>query len=222
MAELQSFGSIYIGVLAMGFFYGLTLCSFSCLPLVGPYVFGTRTGFRQGFDVTAVFIIARVAGYTVLGVLAGLVGKFVLERIGLQVPMLIAGLLVLAIGLLVVVKPRSACPGVGQKAQSDRRSVRHMATLGIATSLMPCPPLYAVMLYAATTQSALVGGLLAFLFGFGTLASPLYYLGGATGWLSGRIRQETQQKFNGLLRTFSGLLIVMFGLKLVFNGSGGF
>ena len=157
VTRFQVFGSVYMGVLAMGFFYGLTLCSFSCLPLIGPYIFATRSGFRQGFDSTAVFIAARVVGYTLFGALAGLAGNLVLAKIGTHGPAGLAGLLILAIGLGVMVKPRKPCAMSSQSSRRDRRSTRHMATLGLATSLMPCPPLYAVMLYAATTQSMWVG-----------------------------------------------------------------
>ncbi|MEJ2124695.1 MAG: sulfite exporter TauE/SafE family protein [Alphaproteobacteria bacterium] len=217
LAPFGGAGSLYLGVLAMGFFYGLTLCSFACLPLVTPYVFGTQPGFRKGFEATAVFIIARVAGYTLLGALAGLAGKLVLEHVGLKAPMILAGGLVLAIGVAVALSRRNVCGN----SSRIRRSSRHMTVLGFATSLMPCPPLYAIMLYAATTQSMVTGALLAFLFGCGTLASPLYYLGGAAGWLSARIGQETAHKYNSLLRILSALVIMMFGVKLIANGFGG-
>ncbi len=218
IAPFGGTGSLYLGVLAMGFFYGLTLCSFSCLPLVTSCVFATQPGFRKGFDATAIFIFARIAGYTLLGALAGLAGKVVLAHIGLQKPMMIAGVLVLAVGLVVVFKPRSACGKSTNTPLRVQRASKHMAILGIATSLMPCPPLYAVMLYAATTDSVASGALLAFLFGVGTLATPLYYLGGAAGWISARVRQETAHKYNGLLRTLSGLAIVMLGAKLIASG----
>jgi thiol:disulfide interchange protein DsbD len=214
LAPFGGAGSLYLGVLAMGFFYGLTLCSFACLPLITPYVFGTQSGFRKGFDATAIFIFARVAGYTLLGALAGLAGKVVLEHVGLQAPMIFAGTLVLAIGLIVALRPRKTCG----KSLRIQRSSGHMTILGLATSLMPCPPLYAIMLYAATTQSIAMGATLAFLFGFGTLASPLYYFGGAAGWLSARIGEETAYKYNALLRTLSALVIMMFGVKLIING----
>jgi sulfite exporter TauE/SafE len=217
LAPFGGAGSLYLGVLAMGFFYGLTLCSFACLPLVTPYVFATQPGFRKGFEATAIFIIARVAGYTLLGALAGVAGKLVLDHVGLQKPMILAGLLILAIGIAVAFRQRKVCG----KSSRKERSSRHMTILGLATSLMPCPPLYAIMIYAATTQSMVTGALLAFLFGFGTLASPLYYLGGAAGWLSARIGQETAHKYHTLLRTLSAIVIMLFGVKLIANGFSG-
>lgn len=218
LAPFGGSGSVYLGVLAMGFLYGLTLCSFSCLPLVTSCVFATQPGFRRGFDATAIFVVARIAGYTLLGALAGLAGKVILEYVGLKKPMMIAGFLILAVGLVVVLKPRRACRKSTNTPFRVQRVSSHMAILGIATSLMPCPPLYAVMLYAATTHSIASGALLAFLFGFGTLATPLYYLGGAAGWVSARLGQETPNQYSSLLRIMSGLVIVMLGAKLVVNG----
>lgn len=216
MSQLQGFGSIYAGALAMGFFYGLTLCSFSCLPLMGPYIMGTSAGFRQGFDAMAAFIIARVLGYTLMGGLAGLAGEALMEHIGLRGPAVAAGVAIIAIGLVVLLRPRRGCAShAGLQAFRNR----HAAILGLATSLMPCPPLYAVMLYAATTQSMATGAMLAFAFAFGTAASPLYYLGGAAGWLSGRMKEETQQRYNDALRLLSAGIIAAFGAKLVLSAA---
>jgi len=221
LAPFEGLGGIHFAVLAMGFFYGLTMCSLSCLPLVAPYVFATQSGFGGGFDATAVFVLTRVAGYTVLGAAAGFAGQVVLDHVGLEAPMLVSGALVLLIGFLVLVRRRTSCAAPRGAARPQRSSFRHMATLGLATSLMPCPPLYAVMLYGATTQSAMTAATLAFLFGVGTLASPIYYLGAAAGWVSGRIGQRTTYRYGSLLRGLCGLIIILFGLKLLSSGYGG-
>ena len=108
---LQGFESVYLGVLAMGFLYGLTLCSLTCIPLVTPYIFATQTGFRRGFDATAGFIIARISAYTLWGGLAGLLGDILLQRIDPAWPGLLAGGLILLIAMRLVWRERSGCPG---------------------------------------------------------------------------------------------------------------
>jgi thiol:disulfide interchange protein DsbD len=218
---LQGFGSIYMGVLVMGLFYGLTMCNFSCIPLIGPYIFGTQGGtqggFRRGFDATAIFVLTRIVTYTLLGGLSGLVGSVALESLDSAWLLTAAGGLILAIGARVVFKSKSSCQNQGVVQGPERPAWVHMMTLGFSTSLMPCLPLTAVLLYAATTQSFLIGCALALMFGIGTSASPLYYIGGATGWLAEKIRKEIP-RFRGALRIISGIILAIFGIRLLFMG----
>ncbi len=214
---LQNFESIYVGMLAMGFFYGLTLCNLSCIPLIGPYIIGTQKGFRRGFDATAVFVITRVVTYTILGGISGLVGNVALKSIDSGLLFVIAGTLVLSISVMIIFRPKAAaCKSKGQVEvhRPRRRTWAHMVTLGFSTSLVPCLPLTAVLFYAATTQSFVTGCLLALMFGIGTSASPLYYIGGAAGWFSERIRSEIP-RYGSLLRKVSGIILALFGLRLL-------
>jgi cytochrome c biogenesis protein CcdA len=61
------------------------------------------------------------------------------------------------------------------------------------------------------------GALLGLLFGIGAAATPLYYIGGATGWLASRIRTEIP-KYMPLMQRLSGVLLAWFGLRLIFPG----
>lgn len=213
---LQNFESIYVGMLAMGFFYGLTLCNLSCIPLIGPYIFGTQGSFKRGFDAAAIFVITRVVTYTLLGGLSGLVGNVVLKQIDSALLFVVAGTLVLLISAVIIFKPKSAVctKNSGQVQGPFKGTWVHMVTLGFSTSLVPCLPLTAVLFYAATTQSFVTGCLLAMMFGIGTSASPLYYIGGAFGWFSERIRNEIP-RYMGMLRTVSGIILTLFGLRLL-------
>jgi sulfite exporter TauE/SafE len=220
LSLLNNFQSIYVGVLMMGFFYGLTLCSFSCLPLIGSYVFGTQEKFEGGFIATAVFVISKVTTYGVLGALSGLVGSAIFETIRPGWFLCCGGVLIMVVGVMVW-RRRSSCQSHGpvQKITGPGwQTYRHMATMGVVTSLMPCLPLSAVLLYGASTKSMLTGGILALLFGLGTSASPLYYIGGAAGWLSGKIRKAIPQH-QGLLQKLSSLILILMGIKLLLLGS---
>ena len=215
---LNGFGSIYIGVLVMGFFYGLTLCSFSCIPLIAPYIFGTQGSFSRGFDATAIFVISRVVAYTMLGALSGLFGSVALDSVDSGWLLTIAGALIVVVGGMVIFKPKAAaCNKQAAQPKLVRHPWLHMMTLGFSTSLVPCMPLTAVLFYAATTQSWVTGALLAMMFGLGTSASPLYYIGGAAGWLSEKIRNEIP-RYNGLLRILSGVILSIFGVQLLLMG----
>jgi thiol:disulfide interchange protein DsbD len=155
--------------------------------------------------------------YTLLGGFSGLVGGVALDSLDSGWLLTAAGGLILLIGGGVIIKTRSSCSQPNQVQGPERRTWLHMMTLGFSTSLMPCLPLTAVLLYAATTQSFLIGCALALMFGIGTSASPLYYIGGATGWLSERIRHEIP-RFRGVLRIISGIILAIFGIRLLIMG----
>lgn len=220
MTVLGDFDSVYVGVLVMGVFYGLTLCSFSCLPLIGSYIFGTQEKFEHGFFATAVFIIFKVSTYTAIGALSGFLGSVLLDAVNPGWFLGVGGLSIVLVGMKVWMR-KSSCyshPNLTNGASSGWRTYRHMAAMGVVTSLMPCLPLSAVLLYAATTKSILMGATLALLFGIGTSASPLYYIGGATGWLSGRIRQAIPEH-QGLMQKLSSVVLILMGVKLLLLGA---
>ncbi len=216
------FSSDYVGILAMGLFYGLTLCSFSCLPMLAPYLFANamqtngRSGFMPAFNLTALFIIARVVTYAVLGAAAGATGETLLARLDESMLLPVAGGIVAAIGLAVIFSRKSSCakPAARPVRRSGLKGTAHMLGLGMATSLMPCLPLTAVLMLAAVRGSATEGALYGLLFGLGAAASPLYYIGGAAGWLATRIRQEIP-KHAALLRRINGVILVLFGARLI-------
>ncbi|MEJ2593009.1 MAG: sulfite exporter TauE/SafE family protein [Candidatus Thiodiazotropha sp.] len=217
---LQGFDSIWLGVLAMGFLYGLTLCSLTCIPLIAPVIFASRTGFRRGFDATAIFILARISAYALWGASAGLLGNLVLTHADPAWPSLLAGGLILLIALRLALKRQSACTATCSEsrhvASPGRRPWLQMTILGFSTSLMPCLPLSGVLVYAATTQSALDGALLALLFGLGAAASPLYYIGGATGWLAQRLHEQIP-RHSRWLRLVSAAMLGAFGVRLLLS-----
>lgn len=218
---LNQFGSIGVGLLFMGFFYGLTVCSFSCFPIVGPYVFAAQSGFQRSFELVAVFMLSKVAAYVILGAISGRLGATALELMRGGRLLMFEGALIAAIGAVLVLKrPRCGCvapkrPGATQLLL--HRPYLHMASLGALTSLVPCLPLSATLLVCASTRSAAQGALYASLFGLGTLASPLYYAGAAMGWLSQRIVTRIPRHRNAL-RVFSGALLVLLGIRLTLSG----
>jgi len=228
LSMLAWFSSDYIGILAMGLFYGLTLCSFSCLPMLAPYLFANAMrpahegrrggGFMPAFNLTALFIITRVVTYAVLGAAAGLAGEALVAWLDEGVFMPLAGVIIAGIGVAVMFARNGGCARPPRARGNGAWRVAHMLGLGMATSLMPCLPLTAVLMLAAARGDALEGLLFGLLFGIGAAASPLYYIGGATGWLATRIREEIP-KHAALLRRINGIILLAFGARLILSGS---
>jgi thiol:disulfide interchange protein DsbD len=215
---LKGFANPYLGVLVAGFFYGMTLCSFSCLPYIGTYIMGTQDGFKKGFKATIIFSISRIATYTLLGGLCGYIGSVILKEINPESILLITGSVIALIGIIVILMPLRACPQSSHKI-SERISLQnpylHLIFMGVVISLIPCLPLTSVLLYSSTTQSIFTGGLIALIFSIGTSISPLCLFGGLAGWLSKKIRFQIPQR-KGLMQRISGIVLVLLGIKLLY------
>lgn len=129
---------------------------------------------------------SRIAGYAILGALAGALGAaldlggafFGLQRVALivsGVALVLSGLVLLlgALGLRVPV--RVASSGLGRTYRSLHQRIARLgpitraAGLGAASALLPCGWLYAFVVAAAGTGSALHGALLMIAFGLGSV-----------------------------------------------------
>ncbi|MFH1319406.1 MAG: sulfite exporter TauE/SafE family protein [Bacteroidota bacterium] len=215
----KGFANPYLGVLLTGLFYGMTLCSFSCLPYIGTYILGSQEGFGKGVKATVIFSVSRAVTYTFLGGLCGYIGSVIVEEINPELIFLITGIVIFLIGIIIIIKPLKACSQEHRKISKTiflQNPYLHLISMGMAISLIPCLPLTAVLLYSSTTHSVFTGGLIALIFGLGTVISPLLFFGGIAGWFSGRIKIEIPQ-YRTLLQKISGLILVFLGVKLLYE-----
>lgn len=81
--------------------------------------------------------------------------------------------------------------------------------IGVANGLLPCGPVYAMVLLAAMSGTALKGASLMLVFGLGTLPAMLGF-SYATVWISIGLRTRLFQ--------IAALVIVAVGLQLVLRG----
>ncbi len=200
MAELFSF-------LGLGAVYGFTMCSFACLPYLGVYLMGTGQGFGDGVRASFFFLLGKVFTYTLFGALAGALGM-VLDLSAEQGKIL--GLVLIATGLLLPFVARKRCQGKCQ--QSGKRL--SLFSLGMATSLLPCPPLAAVFLVAAQKGSWLLGAGYGGMFGLGLLVSPLLLAGGSLAHITKTIQFEAKG-FTPYLQGISMVMMVVIGLRVI-------
>lgn len=181
----------YIASLLFGLFYGLGFCASSCLPYLTGYIAGIGAGFRRGIFVTATYNVGRIAAYTLIGWLAYAFKLFLNEatvQSYQKYASLTFGLLTTLVGITILLgKNKSACPyGKIEKNPSahgiaGRMDVRAFA-MGFARGMIVCPPLLAILMYSLST-STVNPTLSAFFFGAGTALSPLFLVGGVSGWL---------------------------------------
>ena len=175
-----------LGILSLSIVYGFTVCSLSCLPTLSVYLMGTGRTFTDGMVGGFYFVAGKMLVYGTWGGLAGGFGLLfgmptIQDRwMGLFV-------IVTALAMPLAAKTKKACKCSSPEQQG---SGLPLLLLGASTSLIPCPPLAAVLLLAAHKGSVLTGIGYGFVFGAGLIVSPLMAASGSMALISGVIREK--------------------------------
>ncbi|MDD5496427.1 MAG: sulfite exporter TauE/SafE family protein [Candidatus Omnitrophica bacterium] len=150
---------------------------------------------------------------TALGVIFGYVGAHLLASISKQLE-IIASSLTIAFGLLVFSHTHELESHCYAKGFKGMRGDLSMLTFGIIRGLPPCPIEMAILVMAASTKSALKGGLLVAVFGIGTLISLLPF-GLAVGGILTIVKKRFGEKAEHLIPKISGIAISLIGLIML-------
>ena len=169
---------------AAAFVAGL-VTSLHCAGMCGPLacmMAPARDDRADPFTVATVYHGARLAGYTVLGALAGGLGRLPFDLAGGSATRVLPWVLV-AFFAVVGLRLEKHLPRFAvltrmqwrlQGALRGRSRLRVAAVMGAATPLLPCGPLYFLIAMAAFTGSAVRGAEFMLAFGLGT--APLLWL----------------------------------------------
>lgn len=159
-------------------------CVGMCGPLSCSWALSQKksAGPETFLAATGAYHSARLLAYALLGLLAGFVGMMPMEWIGgtgLRVLpwMLVAAFAFFALGLDAwLPKPAMLARPLRRLQQKafQQSGVVRAGLLGLATPLLPCGPLYLMLLLAMANGSAAKGAEFALAFGLGTL--PLLWL----------------------------------------------
>jgi len=184
-------------------------CISMCGPMVVTYAVKTDGQSRWTSRVTAnvAYQVAKLASYLLVGLALGAVGTaFNLNGIRPWV-MLVAGIFMVILGLGMTGKcpwaarltprpPRALINAISRlrrratnDAASGESSLATPVSFGLLTGLMPCAPLMAAELAAASSGSVVSGGLTMVAFGLGTLPL-LFAFGTASSLIPGRWKQR--------------------------------
>lgn len=201
-----------------GLFLGL-LGGLHCAGMCGPLMLALpRTGLTSPAFLAgrAIYQAGRIATYTLLGAVCGLIGRSLLLA-GIQRWVSIALGLAMLAGVFVSPRflevPWLAHRVVRLKSVMARflrdRSLASMGTLGALNGLLPCGLVYAACAGAAATGSAPSGAALMLTFGLGTLPVMLALS------LSGRMLPAA---FRLRLRHVMPVGIALMGCLLILRG----
>lgn len=191
----------------LGLISGTTVCGIACFSYLGPYLLGAGCGFCDGVVLTLHYLAGKILLYMFFGGIAGWAGA---QYAPLPHADFITGSLFILIGLLVPVWNRRSC-SVNIRQKGKRSS---LFTLGLLTSLSPCPSLIALLGIAAASGSMASGILNGAGFGLGLLVSPMILAGGILSRLAYGLRLETallQTVFQG----FAMFIFISLGVKKI-------
>lgn len=196
------------GLFFMGLFYGTTVCSMSCLPYLSPYLLSTGTGFKEGVVSSAAFLGGKLISYSILGGVAAYLGHTLMIKDFLPAKSIL-GITIIIVGLSIPFINRGGC----QKKSHVIGKRMSLFTLGVSTSLIPCPTLLSMFLLAAKEGSVIYGASYGFIYGLGIAVSPLILAGGGLSLISERLKIEVKG-FIPYLQGISVLIMVLTGIKM--------
>jgi len=175
--------------------------------------------------------MGRVATYTLLGALFGLVGMviaFTPETKGVLflltgILMILAGLSLLGnISFLNSAEFSIAGNGWFQRTFSrliKSKSLGSFFLLGMLNGLIPCGLVYSFAVFAASTASPLWGALVMFVFGLGTVPT-LFLLGNVTRFLQQGALRDVMMKLAAMLVVLYGAMTLHKGYKFIKDPQG--
>jgi uncharacterized protein len=198
MSLIPEISDPFVGAFAGGLFYGLAVCTASCLPIVAGYIAGVGSGFRKSVKLTLIFNSGRVIAYALIGALVGLFGGLLRLLISESIvspfqiyASLAFGVVTILIGGWMLLKTRKSpcdCNIQSNSTVSSNKLGRYgidfgAFSLGLTRGLILCPPLIALLAYSLPFATPLESIGIAVIFGLGTTISPILLIGGITGWL---------------------------------------
>jgi sulfite exporter TauE/SafE len=143
-------------LLSEAFLLGLSMgpaCLGYCSPVFIPLVASEKqSGWRGAARIVALFLLGRLAGYSLVGIAIGFVGTLLLQNLrpaiwgAVRIGM---GILLILFGLLSDAAKRKGCTAPG----TTGNLLWFSATMGFLTGLNLCPPFGAAIAGAAATAS---------------------------------------------------------------------
>ncbi|MBW2990788.1 sulfite exporter TauE/SafE family protein [Candidatus Woesearchaeota archaeon] len=195
--------NLIIQAFVLGIIYGLGPCTISCAPVLVPIVMTASKNWKQGLIYTLVFSLGRVIVYVLLGMLMGALGK----TLEIYISNKIIGIFFALLGIALFFKVHTRC-----LVSKVKITGLHMSFVaGIIMGFSPCAPMLAALALAVASKSILIGGLIALVFGVGTVLSPILIIGTVSGkWAS-------IKEFQNINNYVAGVFLFILGLIFFFQ-----
>jgi len=201
------------------FLSGLILGSGPCLSLCGPllvsYSLAYKTSLKKAAFSYLVFSTFKVLGYILLGLICSLgvlaLNSPLFESSNVAIYITL-GVFILVIGLTTIFyqskKPNKICEWI------HSRNIKNVGLLGLLIGLSPCLPLIGILQYIILiSDTGYKAILFSFIFGMGTVVSPLFIFMALSGRIAEKVAQNNKIKL--VLRILCGLIFIFLGIKVI-------
>jgi len=204
---LKVFVELFIAGLTLGF----GPCFLFCGPIIFSYIFAKGLNHKRGLLFTVIFSLGRIIAYSILGLIAV---AFV-STLGIQKNIFkqIAGVIILLmLPIYDLAKDNKLCNFFQRSFGKNIKTNSFL--LGVFIGLTPCAPLVGILTYiACKSENIFYGFFNGFVFGLGTLFSPLIFVGLFSGLFTSYISKTG--KFFLIFKIIANIALVYFGVKLL-------
>lgn len=217
--------AVFTTALMIGFGHCIGMCGGIVIAYSTTKLDEKSTWFKQTVSHFA-YSLGRISTYALFGAIFGLIGK------SLSFSLATKGLLFVATGLLMILAGYTIL-GAGKFLNSahfsiskyswfqrsfkmllSSKSLGSFYLLGLLNGLIPCGPVYAFAIIAASTTSAFYGALVMIIFGLGTTPA-LLFLGSFAKLLQNSNFRTTITKIGAMLVILYGVWSIVKGYKLI-------
>lgn len=209
----------WITALSLGF-----LSSLHCIGMCGPIALALPLNRSSTLTILGGLLLnnaSRIAGYAIMGLLAGILGKG-MAIAGLQNYLsILSGILILLV-LFGMHSSHLASPAIIQrftgkwKAAAGRlfgtNSPYALSLIGLLNAFLPCGFVYMALAGAGSTGNLTSGAIFMMLFGAGT-APALIFVAFAARWVKPRARSYVR-KLTPVFVTLLACVLILRGLNL--------
>jgi len=219
--------AVFTTAIMIGFGHCIGMCGGIVIAYSTTKIDEQFSWFRQTLSHLA-YSAGRITTYAMFGIFFGLLGKSLsfslftkgILFIGTGLLMILAGYLILGGGKLF----NSAHFSISKyswfqtlfKKLLGSKNIGSFYLLGLLNGLIPCGPVYAFAILAASTASPLMGAIVMIIFGIGTTPA-LLFLGSFAKLLQNSRFRTTITKIGALLVILYGVWSMVKGYKIIDN-----
>ena len=209
---------LYLSFFLLGLSFGSGPCLASCGPLLISYIAATKKNVIVSIGAYFLFSISRIFAYILLGLSVFLFGQLVSGYIFSSLSRYIfifAGAFIMLVGLSVAFGKNIAhkfCQGF--QGFFLKRDAKTIILLGLFVGITPCLPLLSLLSYIGLVSKSWIDTLrYSFVFGIGTIISPLFILAMLTGLIPKIMSSDN--KLYIVFNSACGLILSFLGLRLI-------
>lgn len=208
-------------VMLMGLAFGAGPCNLTCLPYLGPVFLSAESG-RMPWRTVLPFSAGRMTSYATLGLVAGLFGEVLANRVTGPYAGLLLGGATMLLGLSLLRRARrTAChrpvandPAAPQPLLPATKpklpSTVALFGMGAGMALNPCTPLATVLVAAAASGSGTTGLAMGLAFGLGAIVVPTLLFGYGVARFGRELRAQLS-RLRQPLEHYAGIALLTIG-----------